>query len=61
MIYVSSHKQRRDGNLDRQVERLRSYCSAKGYKVVDVLTDITSGLNEDRSGLQKLFDIIEKH
>ncbi|NPA70894.1 MAG: recombinase family protein [Crenarchaeota archaeon] len=27
---VSSHKQKKDGNLDRQVERLRSYCSAKG-------------------------------
>ncbi len=58
---VSSHKQKRDGNLERQIERLRSYCSAKGYKVIDVVTDIASGLKEDRSGLQKLFDIVEKH
>ena len=57
---VSSHKQRKDGNLDRQVERLRNYCSAKGYKVVDIITDVASGLKEDRSGLQKLFDIVEK-
>jgi len=57
---VSSRKQEEDGNLDRQVERLRSYCSAKGYKVVDVITDVASGLNEDRSGLLKLFDIVEK-
>jgi len=57
---VSSHKQKKDGNLDRQIERLRSYCSAKGYKVVDVVTDVASGLKEDRNGLQKLFDIIEK-
>jgi len=56
---VNSHKQKKDGNLERQVERLRSYCSAKGYKVVDVLTDVGSGLKEDRNGLQKLFDIIE--
>jgi len=56
---VSSHKQKRDGNLDRQVERLRSYCSAKGYKVVDVIIDVASGLKEDRSGLLKLFKIVE--
>jgi len=58
---VSSHKQKKDGDLDRQIERLRSYCSAKGYKVVDVVTDVVSGLKEDRSGLQRLFDIVEKH
>ena len=58
---VSSHKQKKDGNLERQVERLRNYCSAKGYKVADVITDIASGLKEDRSGLQKLFDMIERH
>jgi len=58
---VSSHKQKKDGDLDRQIERLRSYCSAKGYKVIDVVTDIASGLKEDRSGLQRLFDIVEKH
>ncbi len=56
---VSSHKQKKDGNLDRQVERLRSYCSAKGYKVVDVITDVASGLKEDRNGLLKLFKLVE--
>ena len=58
---VSSHKQKKDGNLDRQIERLRSYCSAKGYKVVDVITDVANGLNENRNVLQKLFNIVEKH
>ncbi len=58
---VSSHKQKRDGNLDRQIERLRNYCSAKGYKVINVITDAASGLKEDRNGLQKLFNIVEKH
>lgn len=56
---VSSHKQKKDGNLDRQVERLRNYCSAKGYKIIDVITDVASGLKEDRSGLQKIFEIVE--
>ena len=58
---VSSHKQRKDGNLERQIERLRNYCSAKGYKIVDVITDVASGLKEDRNGLHKLFNIVEKH
>jgi Predicted site-specific integrase-resolvase len=57
---VSSHKQKEDGNLNRQVERLKAYCSARGYRVVDVVTDVASGLKEDRSGLQKLFDIVEE-
>jgi excisionase family DNA binding protein len=56
---VSSHKQKKDGNLERQVERLRNYCSARGYKIVDVITDVASGLKEDRSGLIKLFDMVE--
>jgi len=56
---VSSHKQKKDGNLERQTERLRQYCSAKGYKVIDVVTDVASGLKEDRSGLQKLFKMVE--
>jgi len=58
---VSSQKQKKDGSLDRQIERLRGYCSAKGYKVVDVITDVASGLDESRSGLLKLFDMVEKH
>ena len=58
---VNSHKQRKDCNLDRQIGRLRNYCSAKGYKVIDIITDVASGLNEDRNGLHKLFDIVEKH
>ncbi|HIQ13890.1 MAG TPA: IS607 family transposase [Thermoprotei archaeon] len=56
---VSTNKQERDGNLDRQVERLRNYCSAKGYKVIDVVTDVASGLKEDRNGLHKIFEMVE--
>ena len=58
---VSSHEQRKGGDLERQIERLRNYCSAKGYRVVEVITDVASGLSEDRRSLQKLFDIAEKH
>lgn len=53
---VSSSDQKRD--LERQIEYLKEYCSAKGYKVIDILTDVASGLNEKRKGLKKLFEYV---
>ncbi len=53
---VSSSDQKSD--LERQVEYLTQYCSAKGYRVVDVLSDVASGLNTSRRGLLKLFDYV---
>ncbi|ACL11799.1 IS element ISDka1 orfA, putative resolvase [Desulfurococcus amylolyticus 1221n] len=53
---VSSSDQRSD--LERQVQYLTQYCSARGYRVVDVLTDIASGLKADRRGLLKLFEYV---
>jgi excisionase family DNA binding protein len=49
---VSSSDQRSD--LERQIQ----YCSSKGYRVVDVLSDAASGLKTDRRGLLKLFDYV---
>ena len=51
---VSSADQKSD--LERQVEYLTQYCSSKGYRVVDVLSDVASGLKTDRRGLLKLFN-----
>jgi len=53
---VSSADQRSD--LERQVQYLTQYCSSKGYRVVDVLSDVASGLKTDRRGLLKLFDYV---
>ncbi len=53
---VSSSDQKKD--LERQIQHLTQYCSAKGYKVVDVLSDIASGLKTNRRGLLKLFSYI---
>jgi len=54
---VSSRDQKED--LERQVEYLKNYCSTKGYHVTKILTDISSGLNENRRGLKQLFKLIE--
>jgi excisionase family DNA binding protein len=53
---VSSSDQRSD--LERQIQYLTQYCSSKGYRVVDVLSDVASGLKIDRKGLLKLFDYV---
>jgi excisionase family DNA binding protein len=53
---VSSSDQRSD--LERQIQYLTQYCSSKGYRVVDALSDVASGLKTDRRGLLKLFDYV---
>ena len=54
---VSSTDQKED--LERQINYLTNYVTAKGYKVVEVLKDIASGLNTQRKGLHKLFKLVE--
>ncbi len=55
---VSSHQQTKDGNLERQVERLKVYATQKGYAVIKVLNETGSGLNEKRRQLSKLFQMV---
>jgi len=52
---VSSNKQKDD--LVRQVENVKIYMIAKGYQF-DVITDIGSGLNYNKKGLNQLIDMI---
>lgn len=47
---VSSSEQKSD--LNRQIERLVSYCNAKGWAVDKVYSEIASGLNDNRPKLQ---------
>lgn len=50
---VSTQKQKE--NLDRQVECVRSYCAAHGYQF-EIITDIGSGINYDKKGLNTLIE-----
>lgn len=52
---VSSHKQKDD--LERQTENVKTYMIAKGYQF-DVITDIGSGINYNKKGLNQLIDMI---
>jgi putative resolvase len=56
---VSSHGQKENGDLDRQLDQLTEYAHTHGWSVENTYTDIGSGLNEHRRGLQTLFDEIE--
>jgi len=55
---VSTPKQAEAGNLQRQKERLVTYAIERGCQVVEILTEIASGLNERRPQLRKVLQQI---
>ncbi|MDF1540163.1 MAG: IS607 family transposase [Candidatus Thorarchaeota archaeon] len=54
---VSSHRQKRDGDLDRQLETLTKECRKRFRSSPMVFSDVGSGLNMRRRGLAKLFSL----
>lgn len=52
---VSSNKQKDD--LNRQIENVKTYMYAKGYSF-EIVTDIGSGINYNKKGLNTLIDMI---
>ena len=55
---VSSNEQNQKGDLDRQSQRLSEYCAKKGLLVTYIIKDVGSGLNDNRSGFNKLNELI---
>ena len=53
---VSTTKQKQD--LNNQIKFLKQYSLAKGMNPVYVFSDIASGMNENRNGLNELIDKI---
>ena len=49
---VSSADQKED--LERQMQRLKDYAAAKGYRVTQTVSELASGLNESRPKFLKL-------
>jgi len=58
IIYTRASSSDQKKDLERQIQYLTQYCSAKGYRVIDILTDIASGLKTNRRGLLKLFNYV---
>ncbi|MEM1651170.1 MAG: helix-turn-helix domain-containing protein [Sulfolobales archaeon] len=52
---VSGSSQKRE--LENQVEALKKYVEQNGWRLVAVVTDVASGLSEDRRGLRKVLDM----
>ena len=48
---VSSHKQAKRGDLDRQGEQVKNHALTKGKKIFKIYKDVGSGLNMNRKGL----------
>ena len=53
-VYCRVSSSEDKSNLERQKERLLSYCAAKGYRVDKVVCEIGSGLNDNRKKLESL-------
>jgi len=58
---VSTSKQADNGNLERQLTRLREYANKKGYEIEEEFSEIDSGINEDRVKLNKMLEFIKKN
>jgi len=59
-VRVSSHEQKKKGDLERQRNRMIEYCAKKGYQTEYILEDVGSGLSGTRPKLQTLFKLVEQ-
>ena len=55
---ISTHKKQQRGNLDRQIQTVPNFVIDKNPKPLQVITDVGSGLNNNRKGL-KLISLIQ--
>lgn len=53
---VSTTKQKQD--LENQIENLKMFCIGRGYVIDHIFSDIASGMNEDRKGLDRLMEMV---
>lgn len=57
---VSSHDQKKKGDLQRQIDTAQTACQVRGQPSPFIFQDVASGLNVRRRGLQRLFQVIEQ-
>ena len=54
VVYAKVYSSESWDNLKRQKDRLISYCNAKGYKLSKIVTEVGSGLDDERKKLESL-------
>ncbi|MFX1295943.1 MAG: recombinase family protein [Promethearchaeota archaeon] len=57
---VSSSLQKRHGDLQRQVDKLTSYCTKHGFTLLKSIKDVGSGLNDTRKGLHQVIRMVSR-
>jgi putative resolvase len=57
---VSTCKQTQEGNLARQLERLRVAAAEREYQVVQTIAEYASSLNEKHRGMKNLLSLLEQ-
>jgi putative resolvase len=57
---VSSHDQKKNGDLARQIAAAEEFCQKHQLKPNHIFYDVSSGLNTRRGGLKKLCRLIEQ-
>ena len=58
---VSSHKQSKRGDLDRQNELLKNYAKLNDFNLIRTYKDVGSGLNTNRKGLWRIIQDSKKN
>src|SRR5258706_15539711 len=53
-LYARVSTQGKKADLDRQVERLKTYAASRGYQETKIVQEIASGMNDTRPKLLKL-------
>jgi len=53
-VRVSTKKQKQD--LENQIETLKNFCNNNGITIQEIYKDVASGINFNRSGLEKLLE-----
>lgn len=56
ILYARVSSSENKVNLEKQMERLKNYASAKGYKIVNEVKEIGSGLNDKRKKLNSILE-----
>lgn len=56
IIYARVSDNQSKDNLERQADRLKEYAIARGYKIIDIVKEIGSGVNDKRRKLMEIFN-----
>jgi len=60
-IRVSTDEQAKDGiSLDQQSESIRAYCQAKGWELIEIISDEKTGKNLTRPGIQRVLSLAQQ-